>query len=263
MNKTQEEVKTQSNTKPVRKLRPLKPVNTSAKPVDNKEKPVPKKPEVKKSESKKPEKPAPEDKRSESRKPEKSKPEKKGFFESVKDMMYASADDDNQEENEETKTTLENISEVLAEINDELPIDKSEKTKEEPVKATEEKQKAEQVKDSGKKNKNKNRSQQKNNSADHKKPEEKPETVKESKPEESEKPETPEETTTDNVMVEKVKYHFIKLLSATFVILIILVGIRSCFSGKTSSDEKYRQAIYPAVITDINSFENPSELPDI
>lgn len=306
MNKIQDEIKTQNNPKPIKKLKPLKPVNTSAKQSENKEK-SDKKPEekplkksdTKKTESKKSDKPTPKNKKSENK-----KTERKGFFESVKDMMYASADDDAEEETEnkseeipeeknftvetveeDTKATLENISEVLAEINDELPIDKPEETvKKEEVKEVEKKS-PEQVKkpennnnknsNRKKKNKNKNKSQQKNNSADNKKPEVKPEkstekseAVAESKPEELEKPKEPEKTETpeekvsaEAVPVQKEDYTFIKMLCATFLALVLIIGIRSCFSGKTSSDDKYRKAIYPAVITDINSFENPSELP--
>ena len=298
MNKIQDEIKTQNNPKPIKKLKPLKPVNTSAKPSENKEK-SDKKPEekpLKKSDTKKT-----ESKKSDKPKPENKKPERKGFFESVKDMMYASADDDAEEETEnksedipeekeDTKATLENISEVLAEINDELPTNKPEETvkkeEAEEVKETE-KTSPEQVKkpennnsnnsNRKKKNKNKNKSQQKNNSADNKKTELKPEkstekseTVVESKPEELEKPKepektetvrTPKEVTIERVPAPKEDYTFIKMLCATFLALVLIIGIRSCVSGKTSSDDKYRKAIYPAVITDINSFENPSELP--
>ncbi|MDE6036470.1 MAG: hypothetical protein K2G36_11265, partial [Ruminococcus sp.] len=141
MNKVQDEIKKQNNPKPIKKLRPLKPVSSTAKPSDSTAKPVnktvkplkstakpvvnydiekiPEEKPVKKEETKKPEK----------IKPEKSKPEKKGFFESVKDMMYASADDDNEEEKESEEKefkveTIEEIKPAPENISKEIPEDK-------------------------------------------------------------------------------------------------------------------------------------------
>ncbi|MDE6034705.1 MAG: hypothetical protein K2G36_02185, partial [Ruminococcus sp.] len=101
---------------------------------------------------------------------------------------------------------------------------------------------------------------------------EKPDTKKseKSEPKKSEKPDTKQsektepkksgQTDVSAIPLLNGKYNFITLLGITIIILILILGIRSCANGK-ASDEKYRQAIYPAVITDINEFENASELP--
>lgn len=298
MIKNQDEIKSQS-PKPVKKLKPLKPVSTSAKPADIKEKSDKKRIVINYNAIEEPLKK--EDKKSENK-----KADKKFFFESMKDMMYASADEEESEtesveipeennftvepvEEDVTANTLENISEVLAEINDELPADKPEEDKKsEPE--TEKENTPEQVKQPEKKNnkrknKKKKKSQQKNNSAENKKPEEKPaepekvpeetvpetEPVEESQPTETETPETepevqnipetPEEVTAETVPAHSGKYNILALVCIILAIIGVIAIVNTCISGGGSSGDKYRKAVYPAVITDISSFDNPSELP--
>ncbi|MCM1315212.1 MAG: hypothetical protein NC040_03825 [Muribaculaceae bacterium] len=246
MNKNQDEIKSH-NPKPVKKLKPLKPVSTSGTAIDNKEKPV---------------------KKEDKKKSDKKKTEKKGFFESMKDIMYASADDDAEKENNEnnftvealeedsTANTLETISEVLAEINDELPKNKPEEELKEKT--------PEQVKEPEKKNNNNNRkknkkSQQKNNSVENKKSQEIPAETETTEVQNT--VETPEKVKTATVPVHSVKYNILALICIILAIIGVIAIINACISGGSSSDDKYRKAVYPAVITDINAFENPSELP--
>lgn len=323
MNKNQDEIKTQT-PKPIKKLKPLKPVNTSEKPVVNKEnsakkrivikyddvekipeeKPVKK--EDKKSDIKKSEKKKSDKQKSDNKKTDKQKPEKKGFFESIKEMMYASADEEEsetesadipEEKNDKSNFTVEAIEEdttanTLETIDEKLPTDEPE----EEIKEESKSEKiSEQVKEPEKKNdnnhgkkkkNNKKKSQQKNNSVENKKPEDIPEekpvetkpenvpeteTIEESQPTESETTETetdiqnpvetPEEVSTVTAPVHSGKYNILSLVCIILAIIGVIAIINACISGGGSSDDKYRKAIYPAVITDINEFENPSELP--
>ncbi|MDE6426067.1 MAG: hypothetical protein K2K89_08020 [Ruminococcus sp.] len=236
MNKNQDEIKSH-NPRPVKTLKPLKPVSTSGTTPDNKEK------SVKKEDKKK----------SENKKSDKKKQEKKGFFESMKDIMYASADDDTEKENNDnnftvealeedsTANTLETISEVLAEINDELPKNKPEEESKEKT--------PEQVKEPEKKN----------NSVENKKPQEIPAETETTEVQNI--VETPEEVTTATVPVHSGKYNILALICIILAIIGVIAIINACISSGNSSNDKYRKAVYPAVITDINAFETPSELP--
>ncbi|MDE6833543.1 MAG: hypothetical protein K2J39_04765 [Ruminococcus sp.] len=154
----------------------------------------------------------------------KNESEKKGFFATIKDMMYASADDDIEEE-AETRATLENISEVLAEINDEIPVSNHEEIKAE----TEKLPLPEQVTESG-----------------HKESKIKP---------------VNEDVINKSGKKRSGKYHLFLLVIIYILFLGVIIVTNHLISGKNSSHEKYRKAVYPAVITDINAFENPSELP--
>lgn len=338
MNKNQDEIKSQ-NPKPVKKLKPLKPTGTSAKPEDVKEKTTKKRivinydainesPEVPAEEPVKKENKKSDTKKSENKKPNNKKtnnkkPNKKSFFESMKDMMYASADDDDEEEQETesgdipeenndennftvepveedtTADTLENISEVLAEINDELPAEESEEKSEPEKENTPEQVKTPEKKNNNnnnnnnrkKKNKKKKKSQQKNNSAENKKPEVKPEektaepekipeeTEPETKPAEESQPATEPETTETETEVKNTteipeevkaadipahsgKYNILALVCIILAIIGVIAIVNTCISGGGSSGDKYRKAVYPAVIADISPFENPSELTD-
>ena len=241
MSKNQDEIKSH-DPKPVKKLKPLKPVSTSGTIHDNKEK------SVKKEDKKK----------SENKKSDKKTTEKKGFFESMKDMMYASADDDI--EKDTTANTLETISEVLAEINDEIPKNKlKEETKEKAPEQVREPEKKNNNNSNNRKKKNKKQSQQKNNSVENKKPQEIPAETETTEVQNT--VETPEEVATATIPVHSGKYNILALICIILAIIGVIAIINACISGEGSSDDKYRKAVYPAVITDINAFETPSELP--
>lgn len=153
-----------------------------------------------------------------------------------------------------------------------------------------------------KKNKKKNKKKKSGagNSSQAKQPENKPEKIPEPKEEkpvdepkakEPEKAPEPENILTEAVEEETIVQEFIDdipdipdnitipersadtirngkynsvlvLLCVILAIIGVIAIINACISGGSSSDDKYRKAIYPAVITNISPFENPAELTD-
>lgn len=66
-------------------------------------------------------------------------------------------------------------------------------------------------------------------------------------------------------MTKNGKYNILGLICIILAIVGVIAIISTCISnigGSKSSKEKFAKAVYPAVIMDINSFENPSELPN-
>lgn len=260
--------------------------------------------------------------------PEKPPENKKGFFSRVKDLMYVSAEDDEEnpveesadsetsgnDENftieeieESTAKTLESISEAMAEINDgvaekesvqENEPEKPSEQAEEPVKTPENKQgNNSRGRKKKKKNKKKNSGNKPKENQSASEPEEtKSVTEPEVKPQETEQKSVPEEiietvpeeeNQEENVSDEKTeetltqheneseksrpamenkgKYNILGLVCIILAIVGVIAIISTCISnigGSNSSKKKFAKALYPAVIMDINSFENPSELPN-
>lgn len=272
--------------------------------------------------------------------PEKQTENKKGFFSRVKDLMYVSAEDDEENSVEESKVeetsgndenftieeieestakTLESISEAMAEINggveEKEPVQENEPEKpseqkpseqaEEPVKTPENKQ----SNNSGKRKKKKKKKNSGNKPKENQSVTElevKPEkTEPEIKPEEPEQKAVPEEIQSvtepeetietvqeeesqeENVSDEKTeetvtgkdehseksgpvrenkgKYNILGLVCVILAIVGVVAIISTCISnigGSKSSKKKFARAVYPAVIMNINPFENPSELPN-
>ena len=63
--------------------------------------------------------------------------------------------------------------------------------------------------------------------------------------------------------VKNGKYNSVLVLLCVILAIIgVIAIINACISGGSSSNDKYKKAIYPAVITDISPFENPAELTD-
>lgn len=254
-------------------------------------------------------------------KTEKKEENKKGFFSRVKDLMYVSAEDDEENPVEEPEAvessgddsnfTIEEIEESTVNIPesiDEVPEkeqvqeNESEKPSEEPEKVPEKKPEN----NSGrrkKKKKKKNSANKPNENQSGKKPSE---TQPEAKPEETVKTESeqeetvitepeetvvtapepeetavtesePEETQEEEVTEKtdkpkktypaenKAKYSILGLVCVILAVVGVIAIINTCISnigGGKSSKEKFAKAVYPAVIMDINSFDNPSELPN-
>ncbi|MDE5557885.1 MAG: hypothetical protein K2J32_09410 [Ruminococcus sp.] len=319
--------------KPLKKLKPV-PQNTPKK-IPEPEKSTPEKkrivigelPDYDSWSDSQAETPAEDLQEEEKSQPEKSakneKPEKKGFFSRVKDLMYVSADDDEEptpdeqnddgnftidEMTENVPDTMDIVNEVLSEAKNKVPETEPE-TIQEPEPAKEpEKKSPESTKNNNNNNnnrkKNKNKKKKKKSGAGNsgkpvqpeKKPEKIPEPetekfVDEPKVEEPEKEPEQENNSTETVEEETIVQEFIDdipeipddikipersadtvkngkynsvlvLLCVILAIIGVIAIINACISGGSSSDDKYRKAIYPAVITDISPFENPAELTD-
>lgn len=270
--------------------------------------------------------------------PEKQAENKKGFFSRVKDLMYVSAEDDEENSVEEseveetsgndenftieeieesTAKTLESISEAMAEINggveEKEPVQENEPEKpseqkpseqaEEPVKTPENKQGNNSGKRKKKKKKKNSGNKPKENQSvaepeetkfgmetEPEEPEQKtvPEEIQSvTEPEETIETEPEEESQEENVSDEKTeetvtrkddhseksspvrankgKYNVLGLVCVILAIVGVIAIISTCISnigGSNASKKKFARAVYPAVIMNIHSFENPSELPN-
>lgn len=76
---------------------------------------------------------------------------------------------------------------------------------------------------------------------------------------------TDEKVVSDNLNNSEKQKHNILGLVCLIIAIIGLIAIVRAFmfgGGSSSSKEKFAEVVYPAVIMDINSFDNPSELPN-
>ncbi|MDE5834079.1 MAG: hypothetical protein K2H26_01005, partial [Ruminococcus sp.] len=89
----------------------------------------------------------------------------------------------------------------------------------------------------------------------------------ESVPDKKPKNNVPEQTekVSASVSESKGKYNLLGLVCIILAIVGVIAIINTCISnmgGGKSSKDKFAQAVYPAVIMDINEFDNPLELPN-
>lgn len=167
---------------------------------------------------------------------------------------------------EQKKTVTE--PEVVPEKTDIQP-EKTEKPeeKQEEIKPEEVKQQN-KPNDSGKKNKKKTETEKKDVKEDTEKKtteEKKSESILDEDPEEIVSARSEKTEKTSDTAVKNGKYTFLALICIILAVIGVIAIINTCISnigGGKSSKEKFAKAVYPAVIMDINSFENPSELPN-